>query len=239
MVKSIGELRKICQKPFQEEIDRRVIRKISIYFTWLLIHTPISANGVTILFLICGIFGSIFLAFGHALAFVGILFLMLHVILDFSDGEVARYKKQTSWLGEFLEQSFHEIVYSTIFLGLGWRVYSGYNKPISVLFFAISGMLFTLLERSLTRTEYYAYCKFSVKGNRGEIPDCVERTGPGLKSTILKIANIVLFSTAGICFIVIPTAFVIEKLDILIYFYGVTRPLRYAIKIYLVCRSNY
>ena len=84
MVESIEKLREICQGTNPKKIDDRAIRKISIYFTWLLLHTRISANSVTFLFLIAGLSGSLLLAIGNEIVVItGIFFLMVILLVEY------------------------------------------------------------------------------------------------------------------------------------------------------------
>ncbi|MBU1706410.1 CDP-alcohol phosphatidyltransferase family protein, partial [bacterium] len=113
-MESIKELRKKIAK---SEVDWHtprhdvIVRRISIYFTWLLLHTPLSANQVTVLQIIVGVIGSLLLIppnYGWNL--LGILLLQFGYVLDCCDGEVARYRKQSSVGGVFLDLIGHEIV---------------------------------------------------------------------------------------------------------------------------------
>ncbi len=55
MVESIAELRRICKKGMDDNTYARFARKPSIYFTKLLLHTPITGNQTTLLFTLMGI----------------------------------------------------------------------------------------------------------------------------------------------------------------------------------------
>lgn len=96
------------------------MRRMSVHFTWLLIRTPISANGVTVLMILAG-----FLA-GPALLLPGlwgpllaVLLTQLQMFFDCSDGEVARWRQTTSPKGVFLDQVGHYLAEGSIGLFLG------------------------------------------------------------------------------------------------------------------------
>ncbi len=96
------------------------MRRISVHLTWLLVRTPITANGVTILMIVAG-----FLA-GPVLLFPGIwgplfavLLTQLQMLLDCSDGEVARWRRMASPKGIFLDQVGHYAAEGSIGLFLG------------------------------------------------------------------------------------------------------------------------
>jgi phosphatidylglycerophosphate synthase len=146
MVESIKELREIC---YQNSKGRRplymefVTMKISIYVTKLLLYTPIGADQVTIGMVLLAILGSVFIGFGTLnLMLIGILIIHFTVILDNCNGEVARYRKEGSMTGTFLEQYYHELSVPLIFFGLGFGVFmaTGYK---SALVFGFLGAIFS------------------------------------------------------------------------------------------------
>lgn len=98
------------------------MRRLSIYLTWVLVRTPISANGVTTLMILVG-----FLA-GPALLLPGLwgpvlaaLLAQFQMFLDCSDGEVARWRGTSSPKGIFLDQVGHFAAEGSIGLFLGLR----------------------------------------------------------------------------------------------------------------------
>ena len=73
----------------------RVVRKVSIRITWLLLHTRVSANTVTIGGILLGVAGALLLAWSDFWPLVaGLVLLQLSFVIDYSDGEVARYRAQ-------------------------------------------------------------------------------------------------------------------------------------------------
>ncbi len=95
----------------------KLLRPFSIRLTWLLVRTPITANQVTGLQFILGIIGAIL--FGYRKFVLGAVFLQFGYILDLCDGEVARWKKQQSNAGNYLDLICHRIVTPAMFFGLG------------------------------------------------------------------------------------------------------------------------
>src|SRR5437762_1650191 len=98
MVESLKELNRICQKPRYREVGnwmvRYVLRDLALPFTWLLLHTPVTANQVTLASLVVGLFGiSLFAATSNASFLTGTLLLQLWYLLDHVDGQIARYRK--------------------------------------------------------------------------------------------------------------------------------------------------
>ena len=115
---TIYDLKQRCRKQHDSEpYAKYVIRYISIYVTWLLVRTPITANQVTLLQIAFGIIGAIFFGFGQFV--LGVVFLQFGFILDCCDGEVARWNMQESKAGEYLDLIGHRIVIPLYFFGLG------------------------------------------------------------------------------------------------------------------------
>ena len=115
-MESISQLRAICQKPKisdREDIGMnyhdfktKFEMGLSIYFTWVFIRFGVSANIVTTISGIFALIGGVLFAFNNIwLLWLGILFLELYNILDFSDGEIARYHKSGSIFGWFIDWS--------------------------------------------------------------------------------------------------------------------------------------
>lgn len=127
-----------------EEIEGRgsfgyyVVRPVSLYFTWLILLTPLRANHVTLLHMAFGIGGSILLAFpSHFLRLVGCGMLYMGFVLDNVDGEVARYRKEVSITGKYIDTIAHTIVNSMMFFCFGMGSYwdTGGNVAFVVLGF--------------------------------------------------------------------------------------------------------
>lgn len=118
----ISELREITQKAKKNRHEWNYIihRKISIYITWLLLHSPISANQVTLLSIFLGVCGFIWiLVINRDLKIIGFLLFYLYFYLDKVDGEIARYYKQESIKGICLDYIGHLIVPPLIPLSIG------------------------------------------------------------------------------------------------------------------------
>jgi len=100
---------------------RFFVWKISAPITYLLVRTPISANQVTVIQEIIGTIGAIMLAVPSIkIMLLGIFLIQFGFILDCVDGEVARYKGQSSVRGVFRSywpSNCHTILYIFYFLG--------------------------------------------------------------------------------------------------------------------------
>ncbi len=118
----IKELRLTIQPdPKKETVwyAKHVIRKVSIYITWLLLHTPLSANQATAIQALLGIAGAVLLAFGgYKWSLLALFLIQLGYVFDCVDGEIARYRKKPTVNGIFLDSLNHALVIPAMFLGL-------------------------------------------------------------------------------------------------------------------------
>ncbi len=107
--------------------------RVSIYFTWLLAHTPITANQVTHLFTAFGIASAaVMFAPGLWPVVLGIVLFRTHMLLDVMDGEMARYRGTSSDLAAYQDYMTHYFVYPTFLFGAGVNAWldSGSTLPL-------------------------------------------------------------------------------------------------------------
>ncbi|RGA02930.1 CDP-alcohol phosphatidyltransferase family protein [Microbispora triticiradicis] len=126
---SVAELRAVAQP--QTTMDRRsgehwagllYMRRLSIYATWLLAKTPITPNQVTGLMILCGVAAGAVLALpGLWAALAAALLIQVYLLLDCSDGELARWTGRTSITGVYLDRVGHYFAEAALLIGLGFR----------------------------------------------------------------------------------------------------------------------
>jgi phosphatidylglycerophosphate synthase len=146
-VPSVRELEQICGgegRGAAEPRDfrftyARFVRRISIRLTWLLLHTRLSANQVTVLAILIGIAGALLLAWSDFWPLVIALgLLQLSFVLDYSDGEIARYqavaeRRRTDAGGAYLDWIGHYYVPAAAIAALAWGAFqeSGHDWLIA------------------------------------------------------------------------------------------------------------
>jgi hypothetical protein len=137
-VPTVRELETICGGEGRDPDDprdfrsayARPVRKLSIRFTWLLLHTRMSANQVTVLAIGVGVAGAMLLAWSDFWPLlIGVGLLQLSFVLDFSDGEVARYQAETGRTttnagGAFLDWIGHYYVPATMIAALAYGAFT-------------------------------------------------------------------------------------------------------------------
>lgn len=108
-------------------------RHVSPYFTWAFVRLGVTPNQVTVVMVVCGVLAGVVLAFGGLWsAVLAAVLIQLYLILDCSDGEVARYTGRTSIAGVYLDRIGHYLSELALLIGLGmraeghWTVAGGY-----------------------------------------------------------------------------------------------------------------
>lgn len=161
MKESIRELRKICQDPKKETGSKFCnlwYRPITIYLTKLFLYTPITANQVTMLSILSGVFGGFFLILSDNLFdIIGILLLQFYWLLDHVDGEIARYRKSGSLTGEYIDFAAHYMVYTIFLMGMTFGAYKDIGQ-IWVFVFGFSATTSVVLQKNIEAVIYWVIC---------------------------------------------------------------------------------
>ena len=98
---------------------------VGYLFTRFFIAIGFTPNMVSMLALIIGIVGGVlFYPKDFTLNLIGVLLEVLSIILDATDGQMARLTKQTSELGRFLDGCETVAAYSAMYIALGFRMMS-------------------------------------------------------------------------------------------------------------------
>lgn len=146
---TLGELRAVVQPDWVMERSAEhwtgtlYMRRLSIYLTWLLVRTPITANGVTWLMIIAGgLAGPALLLPGLWGPLVAALLAQFQMLLDCCDGEVARWRETMSPRGIFLDQIGHYVAEGSIGVFLGVSVaFSWFGESVDWRFMFIGAAL--------------------------------------------------------------------------------------------------
>jgi phosphatidylglycerophosphate synthase len=103
-------------------LARLILRDVSLRITALLIRTPVTANQLTVLMIFVGLAAGVPAALGgifNAVLCAGLV--LLYFLLDLCDGEVARWRSQTSVTGVYLDRVGHYIVEAALLSAYGFR----------------------------------------------------------------------------------------------------------------------
>jgi len=105
------------------------MREISLRCTRYLLNSPLSANQYTGLMIVAGMAAGVALLVpGLAGAILGALLIQLYLLLDCVDGELARWRKQTSITGVYLDRVGHYLSEAALLVGFGVRTADIFHK---------------------------------------------------------------------------------------------------------------
>jgi hypothetical protein len=137
-IPKINELRPICQPSYKFEETLflvYIIRHFSIYITRIFLFARISANQTSALSLLFGLVGCLFLIkMLPWYIFIGSISLIIHTLLDFVDGEVARYSNKGTLTGKYLDDVNHSITVPMLLFCTSFGLY-GVIDNIWIFFF--------------------------------------------------------------------------------------------------------
>jgi phosphatidylglycerophosphate synthase len=126
---SIAELRAATQPPqiFERNsgehwAGRLYIRRLSPYATRVFLRLGLSPDAVTWLFVLAGIAAAALLSVDGILPVIGaVVLIQLQILLDCSDGEVARWQGRSSPRGIYLDRIGHYVTEAALPIALGIR----------------------------------------------------------------------------------------------------------------------
>lgn len=108
---------------------RLYMRRVSPYLTLLLLRTPVTPNGVTWLFILSGLLAAALLTVPGLVPAVGaVALIQLQLLLDCSDGELARWLGRSSPVGVYLDRLGHYLTETALPIALGVRADGGWDS---------------------------------------------------------------------------------------------------------------
>ncbi|MEC4019026.1 CDP-alcohol phosphatidyltransferase family protein [Streptomyces sp. H27-D2] len=133
---SVAELRPVVhpdgvkdRRSGEHWAGRMYMREISLHCDPYLVNTRITPNQLTYLMIVAGILaGAALLVPGLIGAVLGAVLIQLYLLLDCVDGEVARWRKQTSITGVYLDRVGHYLSEAALLVGAGMRAADLFHK---------------------------------------------------------------------------------------------------------------
>jgi phosphatidylglycerophosphate synthase len=105
------------------------MRRLSPYVTRLILPTPLSANAVTGATLVTGLAAAGLLTLpGVIPAAAALVLIQLQMLLDCSDGEIARWRGEYSATGVYLDRMSHYVTETAFPIALGVRADGGWDS---------------------------------------------------------------------------------------------------------------
>jgi phosphatidylglycerophosphate synthase len=133
---SIAELRTATQPPSLFERNsgehwtgRLYMRRFSPHVTRLILPTRVTANAVTGATMVLGLAAAALLTLPGILPAAGaVVLIQLQMLLDCSDGEIARWRHQYSAAGIYLDRMSHYVTETAFPIALGVRADGGWDS---------------------------------------------------------------------------------------------------------------
>ncbi|MDA0635360.1 CDP-alcohol phosphatidyltransferase family protein [Nonomuraea sp. MCN248] len=191
---SVAELRGVAQPA--GHLDRRngehwagvlYMRRLSIYVTWLMTKTSVTPNQLTWVMTLAGVAAGVVVALPGLWAAVGAaLLVQVYLLLDCSDGELARWTGKTSLTGVYLDRVGAYFTEAALLAGLGWRASAVLPDWYTVLGFAAAlGAILIKAESDLVE----------VARAKGGLPPATEAAAVQFRSGLLGLGRRVLAAT--------------------------------------------
>jgi len=121
MVKLYAEYRRSLKQPEAEELaDLYIYRPLGFIVVKALSWTSITPNQLSLFSMFLGVLAGVFFGHGDERALVaGACFLFFSIVIDCSDGQLARLKKNGTPLGRLIDGLSDYVVAVAVYLGLG------------------------------------------------------------------------------------------------------------------------
>jgi phosphatidylglycerophosphate synthase len=121
MVKLYADYRRSLKRPEAEELaDLYIYRPLGFIVVKALYRTPITPNQLSLFSMFLGIMAGVFFGHGDERALVtGACFLFFSIVIDCSDGQLARLKKNGTPLGRLIDGLSDYVVGVAVYVGLG------------------------------------------------------------------------------------------------------------------------
>jgi phosphatidylglycerophosphate synthase len=200
---SLAELREVAQPPStlgrvsgEHWAGLAYGRRISLHVTRLLVPTRVTANAVTAAMLPVGLAAAALLMLPSVWAAIGAaLLVQFQLILDCSDGELARWRRQSSPVGIYLDRVVHYVTDAGLAVAVGVSAAGGPTHLNGWTTIGLGTGMLVLLSKAETDLVHMA------RATRGLPPvaDTAAVAAPrrtGLVATARRIAGYVRFNRA-------------------------------------------
>lgn len=138
---------------------RLYMRDLSPYVSTVFVRLGVSPNPITYLMMVFGVLSGVVVAFGGLWsAILAAVFIQIYLLLDCSDGEVARYTGRTSVAGIYLDRIGHYVSEIALLIGLGLRA-QGEFEPGGWVVLAMAAALGVALIKAETDNVVVARAK--------------------------------------------------------------------------------
>ncbi|MHC4277097.1 MAG: CDP-alcohol phosphatidyltransferase family protein [Planctomycetota bacterium] len=136
--KLYGRLTLETDSPFSVHVSRKISRLV----TGVMVELPITPNQVTLLSFVIGLAACwLYLQGGYWFSVLGVMTLYASIILDLSDGEVARLKFMSSKYGALLDSLCDSTVFSGVLFCAAVAIHRNLNAPNIITVGAVAAVV--------------------------------------------------------------------------------------------------
>ena len=209
--------------------------KFSVYLSYFLIRIGVSADQATILFFLIGLTGSLlYVSVSPFITLLGYLFWRLHIIIDMSDGDIARFNRTFSIRGSYWDAVIHSVINPLYYIFSCFSFYLQFDNNMFIIIGAFLGLTSSVLMG--VKNNYFKamlYNGLSLKSDTSSIPSLKKSFKENVKSKIIYFLSEIL-SIEGFVFLTVFVKFFdIELIAfILVFIYFFSNILIMAIKFY-------
>ena len=120
--------------------------KFSIYFSYFFLKLKLTADQVTIVFFCVGLMGSfLYSSISLISSFIGYIMFRLHIIIDMSDGDVARFNKSYSIRGAYWDAVIHSILNPLYYILILYSFYIQFDSITFLILGSFAGLSSSIL----------------------------------------------------------------------------------------------
>ena len=180
---SIAELREATQPPSlfarnsgEHWAGRLYVRKLSPYLTRVVIPTRLTPNALTYGMIAVGVAAAVALSVpGLWTAIAAVLLIQAQILLDCSDGELARWRRQFSPAGIYLDRIAHYVTETLFPIALGIRADGGWDEAGGT--YTLLGLIAAVLAL-FVRTESALVAVARLESGRAQVEDTAAVAAP-------------------------------------------------------------
>lgn len=120
--------------------------KLSIYLSYFLIRIGVSADQATILFFLTGLTGSLlYISVSPLITFLGYILWRLHVLIDMSDGDIARFNSSFSIRGAYWDAVIHSVLNPLYYIFICFSFYLQFDNNLFIIIGSLIGLSSSVL----------------------------------------------------------------------------------------------
>jgi phosphatidylglycerophosphate synthase len=174
---------------------RLYMRRVSPWATWVFARIGWSPNAVTVAFIVCGLAAGVVVAFGGLItAIIAAVLIQAYLLFDCSDGELARWRKQNSATGIYLDLIGHYLGESALLVGLGVRAQGQLTTSGRYVSAGLAAALLAVLVKAETDNVVVARARAGLAAGHGD--EALRPRGSGLAlarraASVLRVHRII------------------------------------------------